>query len=84
MRLSDKIQDMIEAQGFSRLREFRIVRGPKSKLDILECWSVMAWKDGRLVELTSGDTMTRLAKGLTIRPNDRREWHYGEYIVEPK
>lgn len=84
MKLSDKIADMLGSRGFDHVGEFRVVKGPKAKSDILECWSVWAELNHRKVELVSGDTMTLLAKtGLIVRKNDHKSWHYGEYIVEP-
>ena len=84
MRISEKIDRMLKSKGFDRIGEYNVIRGPKVKSDILECWNVEARKGGRTVTLTSGDTMTSLVKtGLVVKPNPGDSWHYGHYIVEP-
>lgn len=83
MRISDKIEAMIEAQGFKLVGDFRVIRGPKAKSDILECWSVEVEINNRKVQITSGDTMSRLVKcGFKLVINPQNDWHYGDYVVE--
>ena len=64
--------------------DFSIVRGPKRFQDILECWNIFATKDGRRWEITSGYTMTDLARsGFNLIPNTRNSDFYGDLITEP-
>lgn len=80
-----KVSQMLAEAGFEVVGTFRVVKGPKVKPDILECWNVMAMHAGRKVEVVSGHTMTELCKRkLTLQLNEAGSQFYGDYLAVPK
>lgn len=81
----EKVEKLLIEAGFKPTSDFRIVRGPKVKPDVLECWSIRTTHNGRSVEVYSAYTITELAKkGLNVLPNYRETCLYGDYVAEPK
>lgn len=76
----------LRAAGFDIEEEdIHVVRGPKSKSDIIQCWSACCdTVMKRRVELTSAYTLTQLAKGLSVVPNTDVTCMYGDYAVVPQ
>lgn len=88
MTKKEKVEHLLTEAGFQPDGfGFRIVRGPKVKMDILECWSTgasNAFQNGRHVEICSAYTMSVLAKrGLKVVPNYPETCLYGDFVAVP-
>lgn len=85
MTKRERVEQMLIDAGFTPTGDFMVTKGPKVKLDILECWNVGAEHNGRHVEIYSAYTMTDLVKtGLVVVPNYRETCLYGDYVAEPR
>jgi len=84
MSLRDKITETIEKTGLVVCGEFNVVKGPKVKMDILECWTVPVLSDGRKMMIGSEYTMTDLLKcGFTLVQNPPNSSIYGDLVTKP-
>lgn len=91
--IKDRVAAHLRKLGYDvESEDFRVVRGPKAKEDIIVCWSVVCTrfddpaiftKEKRQWELVSAFTLTALAKGLAIKPNTDATCMYGNIEVVP-
>lgn len=82
----EKVADMLEASGFNvQAEDIKIVRGPKAKSDIIECWHAFGKHHGETVDISSCHTLTELAsKGIAFEQGTPLAQIYGDYLVVPK
>lgn len=81
------VAEQLVSLGFEvSAQDFVIVRGPKAKSDIIECWHVYGQLDGKKVEISSCHTLTELAaRGIALESGNSPEAQiYGDYLVVPK
>lgn len=77
---------MLEELGFHVVGEFSICKGPKAKLDIIECWHVYCLdRESKQVLIGSCHTMTELCRtGIVLAPESAYSQIYGDFLAEPK
>jgi len=86
MTKKENIAAQLNRLGFAAYEEdFKVVKGPKCKLDIIECWHIYCKDEqGKTVEIASCHTMTELAKsGLVLEQADHNSQIYGDWLAVP-
>lgn len=60
-----------------------VVKGfwAQARADCAERWRVKGFKDGKRIEVTGLDSLTACYRGCTIRPAERSDEVYGDYVV---
>lgn len=81
-----KVVEHLNNAGYAVNEEdIKIIRGPKAKEDILQCWfAYCPTSKHRSAEITSMHTLTELQHGITVRPMTEDDLIYGDFLVEPK